>query len=459
MGTMKRLFILSVAFACSIGAVVSTAEAQGAAATPVQSTEARLATVLQTMVRNNSDDFYDAAALVYDASGNMLSFVSMMTAAAEQGNPAALLWQARYLRMTAATEPAGISRARTLLEQAAKKKYVPAMVEYAAMVYEQASSEQEARPGRQMLMEACRAGSAKARALYLMVSGRMQNSSLTAPEVASELRRKNFYLEELIAAAQQEPSSFVMWMERASEHGSPFAPYALCSYVAADKADACLKLAVDRHLPAALGHMGTGIVRTEAARMEQYDAQKAAEGLRMLHIAAMLCEPAAVSSLASFLAEGYGATMNKELVYGLFHLAHRSGDPNGTAGLGYCMVLGAGCSQDVPKGLEYLATARTKGSQWVNQALASIYYNGDGVPADLNKAINALTEDYANGSRHAYVVMAAITAMGNSSTAGDERRARLFLNMAISDGNLQAEPFYDFIVQRGKWRFLEELAE
>ncbi len=458
MSTMKRLFILSVAFACSLGSV-SLATAQSAAPASAQSTEARLATVLQTMVRNNSDDFYDAAALVYDASGNMLSFVTMMTAAAEQGNPAAQLWLARYLRMTAATEPAGMSRARTLLEQAAKKKYVPAMVEYAGLVYEQASSEQEARPGRQVLMDACRAGSAKARALYLMVSGRMQNASLTAPEVASELRRKNFYLEEMIASAQQEPSSFVMWMERASEHGSSFAPYALCRYVSADKVDACLKLAAERHLPAALGHMGTGIVRTEAARMEQYDAQKAAEGLRMLHIAAMLCEPAAVSSLASFLAEGYGATMNKELVHGLFLLAHRCGDPNGTAGLGYCLVLGAGCSQDVPKGLEYLATARSNGSQWVNQALASIYYNGDGVPADLNKAINALTEDYANGSRHAYVVMAAITAMGNSSTAGDERRARLFLNMAISDGNLQAEPFYDFIVQRGKWRFLEELAE
>ena len=64
-----------------------------------------------------------------------------------------------------------------------------------------------------------------------------------------------------------------------------------------------------------------------------------------------------------------------------------------------------------------------------------------------------------NGSRHAYAIMAAITALGNASAKGDERSARMYLQMAVSNGDFQAQEFYDMIVKEGKWRFLEELTK
>ncbi len=448
-----HLFILSLV--CIGGICPMSVQAAPAV---VQAPQSSLSTILRDMVKQNSDDFYNAAAAEYDSGGNMLTFSSKMIAEAGKGNPAALLWQAKYLNMFAPTEPEQVASSLKLLERAAATEYVPAMVEYAGMVYAQTDSDAERKKAMRVLMQACKKGSPKARALYLIVSGRMQSGGITAPEIVSELKKKNYYLEEMIAAAQQEESSFLMWMERAAEHGSAFAAFTLCDFVSPDKVETFMKLAESRHLPAALGHKGLMTVRQQAARMEQYDAAIAAEGLRKLHISAMMCTPVAMNSLASLYAEGYGEKFSKELVCELFRLAHRCGDPNGTAGLGYCMVLGAGCKQDAAAGLALMESARDKGAQWVNQALASMYFNGDGVPADMNKAISALTEDYVSGSRHAYAIMAAITKLGNAAAKPDERRAQLYLEMASANGDAQAPIFYDLIVKDGKWRFLETLA-
>ncbi len=455
MANMKYTLLLALFCAAGLCSAAPSAKAPATA----QSIESVLNAALQDMVKKNSEDFYDAAACVYDNGGNVMSFAALMTAAADKGNPAAQLWQSRYLKMFADTDPTVVDKAVKLLEKAAATGYVPAMVEYAGLVYSRSGADSEQKKALNVLMQACRKGSPKARALYLMVSGRMQSSGLSSPEIVSELKKKNYYLEEMIAAAQSDETSFSIWMERASEHGSAFAAFTLCQFADPVKADEYLKLAVDRHLPAALGHMGLGIVRREAARMEQYDAKVAAEGLRMLNLSAMLCTPAALSSLASLYAEGYGENVSRELICELFRLSHRCGDPNGTAGLGYCMVLGAGCKQDSAAGLVLMESARDKGAQWVNQALASMYFNGDGVPADMNKAISALTDDYVSGSHHAYAIMAAITALGNDSAKADERRARLYLQMAVSNGDSQAPDFYDMIVKEGKWRFLEELTK
>lgn len=451
----KHLFLLCLTCAGSLSMFAPVTAAPAAA----QSTQADLNAILQDMVKRNSDDFYAAAAAEYDAGGDMSSFTKKMEAAAGKGNAAAMLWNARYHNMFAAKTPELTEVTQRLLEKAAATGYVPAMVEYAGQVFSRSDSETDRKKAMRVLMEACKKGSSKARALYLMVSGRMQSGGITSPEIVSELKKKNYYLEEMIAAAQQDESTFLMWMERAAEHGSAFAAFTLCEFVPQDKAEKFMKLAEERHLPAALGHVGLMTVRQQAARMEAYDAAIAAEGLRKLHISAMMCTPVAMNSLASLYAEGYGDKVSKELICELFRVAHDCGDPNGTAGLGYCMVMGAGCKQEPAAGLALMEAARDKGAQWVNQALASMYFNGDGVPADMDKAISALTDDYVSGSLHAYAIMAAITKLGNATTKPDEKRAQLFLDMAAANGDVHARVFYDMIVKEGKWRFLELLAE
>ncbi len=451
----KHLFFLCLTCTGGLSLLAPAMAAPVAAQRP----QADLNAILQDMVKSNSDDFYAVAAAEYDAGGDMSSFTRKMKSAAGGGNAAAMLWYARYQNMFAVKDPGVAAITQPLLEKAAATGYVPAMVEYAGQVFSREDSETTRKKAMRVLMEACKKGSSKARALYLMVSGRMQSGGITSPEIVSELKKKNYYLEEMIAAAQQEESSFLVWMERAAEHGSAFAAFTLCEFVPQDKAEKFMKLAEERHLPAALGHTGLMIVRQQAARMEQYDAAVAAEGLRKLHISAMLCTPLAMNSLAGLYAEGYGENVSKELICELYRLAHDCGDPNGTAGLGYCMVMGAGCKQEPAAGLALMEQARDKGAQWVNQALASMYFNGDGVPADMGKAISALTDDFVNGSLHAYAIMAAITRLGNATAAPDEKRAQLYLDMATANGDTSAPIFYDMIVKEGKWRFLELLAQ
>ncbi len=455
---MKHLLFLSLACGSALCAV--SAPAIAAPASAEQSVEARLSAELQSLVKNNSEDFYGAAALVYDATKDVTAFPPLMKKLAEAGNPAALLWLARYHAM----QSGGGAQALALLEKAAASKYLPAMVEFAAKCTLPNSPAAQAAKGRKVLMEACRLGSAKGRALYLVVSGRFQNGSINQPEIVSELKKNNFYLEEMIAAFQVEPTSALVWLERAAEHGSPVAPFLIWSNnPMGEKAPTYMQMALERHLPAALGHVGYRDVLSETLQEDGGDATKAAAALRMLAISAMLNTPDSIQMLAYFYANGQGGAVPKERIAELFRLSHLCGHPDGTAGLGYCMVLGAGCKQNVQGGMELMQQAAANGAKWVHQAFASMYFNGDGVEPDMRKAIDAFAEDHLNrvqsgaGARHSYAMMAVITALGNASAKPDPRAAKVYLNMALEQGDADAENLYNLFLNDGKWRFLEEL--
>lgn len=451
---MKNLFLLTLACAGSLSAVAAPEVAPSAVTE--QSLETRLTAALDNMVKKNSEDFYDAAVLVYDATGDAMAFFRMMDKQAAAGHPAACLWKSNLLGMQMKNDAAVSTVYNAMLGKASANKYVPGMVAFAANGVLPTATEAERKKGMAVLMDACRAGSAKGRALYLIVSGRIQGG-LTQPEIASELKKKNFYLEEMIASMQPDMQSGVVWMEKAAEHGSLVAPFMLCQALPGEKAELYLKMALDRHYPAALGHVGMDIVVRETVNSAAADPKKVAEGMRMLSIAAMLGNPVAMQMLAYLNANGQGNNLSKENIVELFRLAHSCGEIDATAGLGYCKVLGAGCPQDVQGGLALMEDARAKGAKWVNQAFASMYFNGDGVKADMRKAIDALSEDYLNGSRHAYAMMAALTAIGNASAKPDPSSARVYLDMAIQSGDRDARMYYDMFLKEGKWRFMEEL--
>lgn len=455
MHRMKTLFLLTLACAGSLTAVAAPDKVTSAVSE--QSLETRLAAVLDEMVKNNSEDFYEAAALVYDASGEVTAFFRLMDKFAAQGKPAACLWKSMLLRMQMKANPALKAEFQKILTGASAGKYIPGMVAYAANGLLPEMSAAEQKKAKAVLMDACRQGSAKGRALYLMVSGRIQNGGLTQPEIASELKKNNFYLEEMIASLQMDMQSGVVWLEKASDHGSQVAPFMLSQMLQGEKAAQFMKLALERHYPAAMGHVGTEMVLRETVSEENASAQKKAEGLRMLAISAMLGNPVSMQWLAFLNASGQGAAVSHEQVYELFRMAHLCGDVDGTAGMGYCLVLGSGCKKDAKAGLALMEQARAKGAKWVNQALASMYFNGDGVAPDMRKAIDALSEDFLCGSRHAYAMMAVLTAIGNASAKPDTNAARVYLDMAVQNGDVRARELYEVFLKEGKWRFMEEL--
>lgn len=450
---MKHLVLASLV---CVGSLSAVSAAPATAAVAPQNAETLLQAELASLIKNNSEDFYAAAAAVYDATGDVTAFYRMMQQQSDKGNAAAQLWYARHLQMKSATDKSKLAQAQKLLEKAAAAHYLPAMVDFAAQATLPTASDADNKRGMSVLMNACRRGSSKARALYLMVSGRMLNGGLTQPEIISELKKKNYYLEEMVANLQQNAQSRMVWMERAAENGSAFAPFMLFQMVPdAAKAEQYLQMATERHLPAALGHVG--MVTTTREMVGEQNEEQISKGMRLLAISAMLNTPLAVQKLAYLYANGQGNNIPKERIVELFRLSHECGDPNGTAGVGYCMVLGAGCQQDVKTGLQYMEKARENGSNWVNQAFASMYFNGDGVQPDMRKAMDALLEDHLCGNRLAYTLMAVLTALGNDSAKPDPRGARLYLNMSMQNGDLHAQPRYELLLKEGKWRYMSEL--
>lgn len=424
----------------------------------------RLHGVLAAMARTNDDDFYAAASLVIDASGDERDFCRLMSEAADAGSPAACLWLARYLLPARHKDATAAQRAAGLASRAAGQGYVPAMVEYACLLKEGIGCAQDQKKAMAVLMDACRQGNRRARALYLAFTGRLGEGKEELPEVASELEKGNCFLEEMIAMQQTGPVEAERWFRRADLHGSAVAPYALSQMkfpgVKGQEPLDCLRRAAERHHIQAMSLLGMVLLRPDLVQQGNNRWQvgeDAREGLRLLLIATALGDG---SVLGNMLAGGEleSDAPIAERVCALFRRNHLCGQDADTPSLGYCMVVGKGCPQDVEGGLELLEEGRRKGAaQWVSQAMASLYFNGDGVKADMRRAIDFLGEDAAAGAVHAYAMMAALTALGNADAPPDMRTARFYLKMAEDAGDGEAQQVYDSILKAGGWRFMPAL--
>lgn len=423
--------------------------------------EGELKCILQKMGETHSDDFYEAAACVLGASGDELAFVRAMQEQADKGSSVALYWLGmRKLRMIEEGD-AALSQARQMLLKAAESGYAPAQIDAAWLSYIGIGGEKDEKKAMELLMAACKQGDYRARAVYLALTGRLASGNYELPEIASELRKGNYYLEELIARGQENPTEVEHWLRLADGHGSAYAPYVLTQLpleLTKEESWECLKRSAERHHTEAIALLGNLYVRAGQLNMGEGDlqiAEDARKGLKMMSLAAALGDPVASQRCALFYAQGEGSgDGSANRICELFRYASLCGDPDGMAGLGYCMVAGKGCPQDVEAGLELMEKGRLKGSVWVNQAMASLYFNGHGVKADLRKALDLLIEDASSGSIHAYTLMAALTALGNESAKPDPRTAGIYMEMAQQRGEQDCQVLYDAIVTSRNWQFM-----
>lgn len=452
-----------------LGGMTAAVQQVEAATAQTKQTEAALQQVLEAMVKTNDEDFYEATRVVWDGTEDETAFMPMMQAAAKRGNAAAIMWMVSYELPLIGNDEAAYKKLLSQLEIAAKKKYVPAMV-MLSQLYPKSSSDE----AKKWLMEACKAGNSKARALYLLQSGRLNPDKLTAPEVASELKKGNHYLEEIVASAQGSESDAMKWILLAESHGSPTAPY-LLSQAATNPVEALkhLRTAADRHNVMALYLYGVLLHRADTldVAIEMGLKKDSAQARKLLAIAAMLNSPESAATLARSYANGEMPEVPAERVFRMFEFAHKCGLAEGSAGMGYCMVLGAGCPRNEEKGMELMISARDRGALWVNQALASIYFNGSGsIKPNMRKAIDSLSADAAAGSVYAYAMMAGLSALGNADAKPDTTAAEVYMKFALeknprvdaATNNRVAEhskKTYEAIVTSKSWVFFPVLAK
>lgn len=435
--------------------------------------EQQFGQALNNMIKTGSEDFYEAARIVADNGGSISTFYNLMSKQADAGNAAAIAWRVMYqLPYTSVGSPEYDCMLRDL-DKAMRAKYTPAYILSATIRHET-----DKEKAKQHLIEACKTGNSKARALYILHTGRLALDKLNTPEVRSELNKKNHYLEELVANLQISDIKIVEWMKKACAHGSVTAPFILSQSPGDIFTDTerfeYLKTAVKRHHVMAMYIYGSALINpdvydpTHSLKIEQNEA----EGRKMLELAAMLGSPQAAFDLAVYAAENKLGTCDTAEVYRLFDYAARCGLPDGQVGKGYCLVLGAGCEPDVQQGLKLLESGRNMGNALAYQALASVYYNGfGGVKADLKKASDYLMEAVAAGSPSAYTVMAAITAMGSADTPPDATMADIYLQFAKDDLcgkmyneshytiNERVQKLYDDIVTSRSWCVFPELVK
>ena len=449
------------------------AAATASASVQTVAIEQQFVQALNNMIKTGSEDFYEAARIVADNGGSVSTFYDMMQKQAAAGNAAAIAWRVMYQLPYTSIGTPEYDRMLRDLDNAMRAKYTPAYILSATIRHETDNEK-----AKQHLIEACKSGNSKARALYILHTGRLALDKLNAPEVRSELNKKNHYLEELVANLQISDIKIVEWMKKACAHGSVTAPFILSQSPADVISDAerfgYLKTAVERHHVMAMYIYGSALINpdgydpTHSLKIEKNEAA----GRKMLELAAMLGSPQAAFDLAVYATDHKFGTCDAAEVYRLFDYAAQCGLPDGKVGKGYCLILGAGCEQDVQQGLRLLEAGRNMGNALAYQALASVYYNGfGGVKSDLKKASNYLMEAVAAGSPSAYTVMAAITALGSADTPPDATMADIYLQFAKDDLCAKmyqeshytiyerVQKLYDDIVASRSWCVFPELVK
>lgn len=468
---MTRYALLLLAL--SAVAVPVNAAPVAANSTSVVTAEQKLLKALQGIEEKDSEDFYNAALTVLETTGDETLFYPMMLTAATKGNAAAQTWVATFNLPTTDSDSAEYKAIMKQVDAAAAKNYAPALILAA-----QLRAQTDADAATSLLMKACLAGSSKAKALYLLQSGRIASGDFSLPEIQSELKKQNHYLEELlgsVTALAGKEAEALDWMLKAEAHGSATAAYMLLSVnVPGETQEDYLKhlhLAVERHHLMAMYTYGALLCRAdEHPAAQQLGIKKdVQQGRKLLQLASMLGSAESATDLAMFYIQGLFDSVPAERIYRLFEYGHRCGVAEGSAGVGYCKVLGAGCEQDVQKGLEMMLAARDAGALWVNQALASIYFNGSGgIAPDMRKAVDYLMADVVSGGTYSYAVMAAITALGNAQQGPNANTAKVYLELAkepnpAHDAATQIQraekmqTVYDAIVSSGTWCFAPEL--
>lgn len=421
---------------------------------------AALSAELERMLRENDEDFYNVAVLLTKSTGNWISMDGVLAAAAEKGEPVSQYWTAkreldkRELKGDISLPGPDFAKALKLLRASASRGYLPACVACANLIGSGIGCEANREEALRFLQEACKKGSARARAVYMMVSGRIEAGKFDTPEMKYELDRGNFYLEELVAdyyAAQQDREKCVEWLKRASRNGSASAAFRLAVlYSAEESGDLSedpapyLKLATERHWPEALcmsGKVAAG----------QGDAVRTVD---LLSAAAQLGSGDACRVLAEICGESGGTGITPELITGLMQRSFELGDLNGTAGYAYCRVLSSESPEEAAKWLALLEQSADSMSVSAYKALASLRFNGaPGVAPDMRRAVYYLGEARSLGYVQADALIAALAALGCEGTPPDPSRAEAYLKMAVEALPI-SQQWYDQLIKEKGWIFL-----
>lgn len=429
---------------------------------------AAFTTALNAVQSAQSEDLGPAVNAALDATGgDEQAYYRLMREAADARHPVALSWTAgQLLRQLHAqggdlVNSAEAKRLRAMLEQAASAGYIPAVVEMAHICGSGVGAAADEAEGMKHLMQACKAGSPRARAAYLLLSGRLEKEGASGAAVAAELKKNNYHVEEFLSGltAKTNETQSLEWMTKAASHGSPRAAYRLGMYYLQQGKEALghdfLKQAAAQNSPEALAQLAAltlpGVELTPALQsIIKPDTETA---IRLFQRSVLLGYTPALIPLAGEYYKQPGK-YSAERVFELYRLSADAGDPRGGVAYAHCLVTGRGCQADTERGIRILNQLVDAGVPFANMSLADLYFNGTGVQPDMRKALSSLSAAASAGVPQCYTLMAVLAQLGNAAKASDPARASLYLRMAEERGEIASRETFDAMVKAGSWKFI-----
>ncbi len=447
--------------ACVVAAPLAAQQPDEPAATPAAAVPAPAAAMAE-MQRSGSEDYTDLMQALL-AERKLAEIPAAMEQFAAAGEPAALLWCARREVMKLAAAGADLSsapraaKARAMVADAAKKGYTPAMVELSRFAAVGIGLPADEKAGKEILSEACKKGSSRARAAYLLVTDRLADpNKFDAPEIVSELKKGNFYLEEIIASLYGDDSRALTWLKRATEHGSAQAPFIITQAFMAQITEAEFneyrRIAQERHNPEAVALLGAMQAQGDGTPTSQ--PRDFAAALKNLELGTALGARSGILPLAS-LYRAEPERHSAEEVFDLYLCGMEQGDVNAAVYYAYCLSAGYGCEADTAQGIALLTKLAEAGQPYAMVALATLSFNGIGAEPDVRRAVDYLGQAGSTGLPYMYAMMAAITELGNSAAKPDARRAAIYLKMAEEQDGPDARRIYDAVMKSQTWTFLD----
>lgn len=423
---------------------------------------------LDSVKTAQSEDMGPVVTAVMEATGgDEQAYWRLMREAADAGHPVALTWLAKQLLAQVYAQGLDLEispesqKLRAMLEKTTASGYVPAIVEMAHICGSGVGAPVDEKKGMEYLMQACKSNHSRARAAYLLLTGRLEKEGASSPAVTAELKRNNFYVEEFLGSLSSRVNEEKSreWMASAASHGSPAAAGLLAHYYLQQGKDAIgyefLKQAVERDHPESLAQMGSlhlpdTPLQGELKTLVKPDVETA---VKLFRRSVLLGYTPALIPLAGEY-QKQPEKYSQSRVFELYRLAADAGDPRGGVAYAYFLVTGRGCTAETERGLRILRQLVDAGVPYANMALADLYFNGNGVPADMMKALSSLSSAAAAGVPQAYTLMAVISQLGNASKASDPSRAKLYLRMATERGELDPQRVFDEMLKTGSWKFI-----
>ncbi len=421
-------------------------------------------TALKGMVEAQSSDYNEAAQIVLDATGDECAIDAWMEKAATQHEPAALLYIANSRIsgiLLQQDSPGQVQKHLQVLQVASDAGYIPAMIYYSTCLNAGLRQAPNRSKALQVLAPAAVKGNKEARFKWLQLSGRLQGlSDIARPEVQAEIDKGNDCVMMYISMLTSDKETRIQNLQDAAALGNGDAYFelgAMVEEVNPKQSYAMMSKAAELHHPNAMAIVG-GIESSPIKANSILDKSgaefKPEEGLRLMKLAAMQGSNIAQVMLGELYLHGSELVAeDKERAF--YHLYRAACSSNATALLHYCSMLltGEGCQADTAMALticKELINRKVKGAELL---YAYAHYEGLGVEADAQKAVEILEDLAALNQPQAYVYLAYITQLGGPKLKADPKQAELYLRMAKIDLGDKAQQLYEELNQSNKWQF------